>query len=361
MALPGRKDEAWRWAELAQARAHLGAAAPANDALPDTGALWLDIESDRRLFIGGQPIGHAGHLPAPDAGFPAHPLADMAATHATAGTVLDVPANHDGGTVQLLHLGTSGMAHGITRVKLGANARLTIVETLADGGADHWLNLRFDASLGEGAELVRVVRIATGHGLASERAAIRLGRAARFSGLSVVLAGGDARTETLVQHDGDGAHAQVNGVLLGDNRAHLDAMTTLEHRVPGATSGQVWRLVGAGRARVSVAGGVKVARNAQKTDASQSLKALVLNRTAAANLKPELEIFADDVQCAHGCTVGELDKAALFYLQSRGIALPEAEALLTRAFVADALGGLPEGPLAQALDRETHAWLEARL
>ncbi len=360
MGLPDRKAESWRWAELVRAKANFGKQAPANDTLPETDALWLDIPGDKRLFIGGQPVGHQAEMPEIIADLPPHPLADMAAAHAPCGTSIAIAPNHDGGFMQVLHVGTSGTAHGVTRVRLGAHARLILVETLADSGADHWLNLRFDATLAEGAELVRVVRIINGHGLASERAAVQLADNSRFTSLAVVYGEGDARSEVLVCHNGQGSHAQVNGVLLGDNRANLDAMTTISHAVPDTTSTQVWRLVGAGRARVSVSGGVKVARDAQRTDADQSLKALVLNRTAAANLKPELEIFADDVKCAHGCTVGELDKAALFYLQSRGIPRPEAEALLTHAFVADALAVLPEGALIEALDRDTHTWLEAR-
>lgn len=360
MGLPTNHDEAWRWAELAQARLNEGKRPPANDRLPDTGPLWLDVVGARRLFVGGQPIDCAPQPAAPDGAFPAHPLADLAAGSAAGGTLLEIPAGEDGGVVQLLHIGTGGASHGVTRVKLAAGARLTVIETLADDDADHWLNLRFDAELGEGAELTRVVRLLNRHGLASERAAVRLAARARFTQLAVALGRGAARADTLVWHDGPGAHSDVNGVLLGDGAAALDAMTVLEHRVPETTSSQLWRLVAGGQAQVSVSGGVKVARAAQKTDAEQSLKALVLKRTAAANLKPELEIFADDVKCAHGCTVGELDKAALFYLQSRGIPRAEAEALLTRAFVADALAVLPEGELADALNAETRAWLEAR-
>src|SRR3546814_6443215 len=102
-------------------------------------------------------------------------------------------------------------------------------------------------------------------------------------------------------------------------------------------SRQLWRSVADDRATCSVAARVEVARDAQKTDGEQSLKGLLLARTATVNAKPELEIFADDVKCAHGATVGELDKAALFYLASRGVPPEEAKALLTRAFIADAI------------------------
>ncbi len=357
---PSRKDEAWRWADLRHAELWGTKPPPANDALPETSVHWLDIPGERRLFVGGHPVDSEAQLPMPDRTLPKHPLADLAAAAAVAGTDLELAAGEDGGTLQLLHLGTGGATHGVTRLTLGAGARLTLIESFADDDADHWLNHRLDADVGEGASLTRIVRLRTRHGLVSERAAVTLAGGARFTQLAVVSASGAARTEVLVRHDGPGAHADVNGILLGDGAAALDALTRLEHRVPGTGSGQVWRLVAAGQSQVSVAGGVNVARHAQLTDAEQSLKALVLKRTAAAHLKPELEIFADDVKCAHGCTVGELDKAALFYLQSRGIPVAEAQSLLTRAFVADALAVIAEPALREALDAETRGWLESR-
>ncbi len=358
--LPTRHDEAWRWAELGPARAHAGHAPPANDELPDVAHHWLDLAGERHLFVGGHPVDGEARPPQADSSAPRHPLADLAAASAPAGFTLDVAEGTDAGTVQLLHVGIGGAAHMVTRIRLAPGARLTLIETLADDRADHWLNHRLDADIAEGAWLTRVVRLGNRHGLVSERAFVRLGRAARFTQLAVATGGAASRTEALVHHDGPEARAVVNGILLGDGTAALDALTRLEHRVPGTASSQAWRLVAAGRAQVSVAGGVSVARHAQQTDAEQSLKALVLKRTAAANLKPELEIFADDVTCAHGCTVGELDRAALFYLESRGVPPADAEALLTRAFVADALTVLGDGPLAAALDAETRGWLEAR-
>ena len=100
-----------------------------------------------------------------------------------------------------------------------------------------------------------------------------------------------------------------------------------------------------------------MAREGQKTDAEQSIKALLLKRTATANAKPELEIYADDVKCAHGATVGELSRDALFYLQSRGVAPEEARALLTEAFIADALGTIGQEAVRDALTADAVAWL----
>ena len=150
---------------------------------------------------------------------------------------------------------------------------------------------------------------------------------------------------------GEGARFDLGGVILGRGDATREIVTTVVHAAPGATSRQVIRSVLDDRATGSFLGKVAVARGAQKSDAVQSVKALLLSRTATANAKPELEIFADDVKCAHGATVGELNRDALFYMASRGIGEAEARALLTEAFIADALAGAPE------LAERAVAWL----
>jgi Fe-S cluster assembly protein SufD len=131
----------------------------------------------------------------------------------------------------------------------------------------------------------------------------------------------------------------------------------IRHAAAGGTSRQVWRAVADDKAAASLAARVEVARGAQKTDGEQSLRGLLLRRTATVNLKPELEIFADDVKCAHGATVGELDAAALFYLQSRGLPPAEARALLTRAFVGDAIARIGEEAVRDAFAARADAWL----
>ncbi len=150
----------------------------------------------------------------------------------------------------------------------------------------------------------------------------------------------------------DGAHFEMGGVILGTGEQVLEIVTTVTHAEPNATSNQVVRSVLGGHATGSYLGKVAVARDAQKTDASQSVKAMLLDRTATANAKPELEIYADDVKCAHGATVGELDKAALFYLASRGLPPAEAKQLLLQAFVAGVFEGAKEEARLQALALE---------
>ncbi len=156
----------------------------------------------------------------------------------------------------------------------------------------------------------------------------------------------------------DGADFQLGCVLIGTAEQTIELVTTVRHVGPNATSRQVVRAVAGGAATTSYLGQVAVAREGQKTDASQSFKAILLNRGATANAKPELEIFADDVKCAHGAAIGELDRQALFYMTSRGVPKPQARALLTRAFLSDALEGLDDATT-EALDAAITARLEA--
>ena len=169
--------------------------------------------------------------------------------------------------------------------------------------------------------------------------------------IQVMAMGGDYGRVSIDVTLGEGARFELGGVILARGDANREIVTVVRHAAPGATSRQVIRSVLDDRATGSFLGKVAVARGAQKSDAIQSVKALLLSRSATANAKPELEIFADDVKCAHGATVGELDANALFYMASRGISNNEARALLTEAFIADALAGAPD------LANRAVAWL----
>jgi len=138
---------------------------------------------------------------------------------------------------------------------------------------------------------------------------------------------------------GKGADFTLGAVQLGTGTAMREIVASVTHAEPDATSRQVVRSVLAGRATGTVLGRIRVERHAVGTDAVQSVRAMLLDRTATANARPELEIFADDVKCAHGCAVGELDAMGLFYLQSRGLTPPQAKALMLQAFIAEALAG----------------------
>jgi Fe-S cluster assembly protein SufD len=155
----------------------------------------------------------------------------------------------------------------------------------------------------------------------------------------------------------EGANFELGGIILASGEQVLEIVTTVRHLGPGATSRQVVRCVAGGTATATYLGKVAVAREGQKTDAAQSFKALLLDRGATANAKPELEIFADDVKCAHGATVGELDRNALFYLESRGVPPAEARALLTRAFLSDALESLEDDTVRESIEAQVTALL----
>ena len=147
----------------------------------------------------------------------------------------------------------------------------------------------------------------------------------------------------------EGADFTLGAAQLGADSQTLEVITTVTHAGPNATSQQVVRSVLAGQSTGSYLGKVAVARGANGTDAGQSVRAMLLDRTATANARPELEIYADDVKCAHGCAVGELDANGLFYLESRGLPPAEAKKLMLQAFVAEAFVGAADEDNLRAL------------
>jgi Fe-S cluster assembly protein SufD len=147
----------------------------------------------------------------------------------------------------------------------------------------------------------------------------------------------------------EGARFELNAANIGTGLATLEVVTTVRHVEPAAVSRQTVRSVLGGKAAGTYLGKVEVARGAQQTDGEQSVKAMLLDRGATANCKPELEIYADDVKCAHGASVGELDPVQLFYAQSRGLDPASARALLLEGFVMDVWQGAENGEaIAQA-------------
>ncbi|MCH7861623.1 MAG: SufD family Fe-S cluster assembly protein, partial [Proteobacteria bacterium] len=181
--------------------------------------------------------------------------------------------------------------------------------------------------------------------------------------VSVFLGAGamGSRIDGALLVNGKGGFAEMGGALLTSGSQRQEAAVAVRHEAVEGTSRQLWRAVAADKSAASLAARVEVARGAQQTDGEQSLRGLLLQRSATVNLKPELEIFADDVKCAHGATVGELDRQALFYLQSRGIDEGRAKALLTRAFVADALARIGEDAVREAFAADADRWLDTAL
>ena len=153
----------------------------------------------------------------------------------------------------------------------------------------------------------------------------------------------------------DGAHFELNAAIIGAGSATLEIVTTVRHIGIGGTSKQIVRNILGGTATGSYLGKVAVARGAQQTDSEQSVKAMLLSRGATANSKPELEIYADDVKCAHGATVGELDREQLFYAAARGLDPATARALLLEGFVGGLWDGLADNTIRTAASAKLRA------
>jgi Fe-S cluster assembly protein SufD len=163
--------------------------------------------------------------------------------------------------------------------------------------------------------------------------------------------------ETHVALVGPGADCQLSAIYMGRGKQHQDITTYMDHAVAECTSNQIIRGVLDDSSRGVYQGRVHVAPDAQKTDGQQMARALLLSRKAEADAKPELEIYADDVVCAHGATVGELDATQLFYLTSRGIPYETARAMLIEAFLIDTIETIENDVLAGLLRPVAEAWL----
>ncbi|MFC0101983.1 SufD family Fe-S cluster assembly protein [Sphingopyxis terrae] len=172
---------------------------------------------------------------------------------------------------------------------------------------------------------IRQIELVLGKGAAASLHVLNIGGAYGRIELAVTL------------HEGADFH--LGAAQIGGDEQNLEIVTTVTHAEPGATSRQMIRSVLGGTATGTYLGKVAVARDAQQTDSEQDVKAMLLHRSATANAKPELEIFADDVKCAHGCAIGELDAMSLYYLQSRGLPPAEAKKILLQAFVAGVFDG----------------------
>lgn len=217
---------------------------------------------------------------------------------------------------------------------------------------------------------VAVERVAVGAGESDAMTLVLTGNEAVVRELAVVieagasfdlrlLSAGSAYGRVAVRVElGEGASFTLGAAQLASGEQTLEVVTEVVHAAPDAVSRQVVRSVAGGRGTVNYLGKVLVAKGANGTDGSQSVRAMLLDRTASANAKPELEIHADDVKCAHGCAVGELDANGLFYMAARGIPPEAAKRLMLQAFVAEAFAGAADE---EALLEQALAALEAML
>ena len=225
-------------------------------------------------------------------------------------------------------------------------ADFAALETLAPEAFGEWKEIELAPG-----ETRRKCLILDGSGPELHRVRLTVGEGARAE-LFAVNAGGDYLRLEVVVRLAKGAHFQFGGVTIGGGEVTREFVTRVDHAEPDATSEQVVRAVHWGKATGNFLGRIDVARDAQKTDAAQDFKGLLLERGASANAKPELEIYADDVKCAHGAAIGQMDETARFYMAARGLPPEVAQKLLVRAFVADAFAALED-------DSERDAMLDA--
>jgi Fe-S cluster assembly protein SufD len=374
----GKREEAWKYTNL-RPLAEAAFQEPLTPLL-DAAAV-LDevprVAASRLIFIDGRFRPELSDLPASVSirAFADHPrfgglaqpdreaLVALNMMLAEDGAAIEVPDDTDGGLLQLASVATEapGRAtafHPRHMIRLGRNARLTLVETTTGRGA--YLH-----------NPVTEVHIAEAAVLAHVRMQDEAPAAFHLSTLYVEVAHGGTydsfvlntgarltRTEIHARLAGPDATVHLNGAQLLRGVQHSDFTSVVRHDAPSCASRQKVKNVLAGRSRGVFQGRIEVARAAQKTDGYQMSQALLLSPDAEIDTKPELEIFADDVKCSHGATVGELDHEQLFYLRSRGVPEAEARSILVRAFLAEAVDVVTNETVRAALERAVEQWWE---
>ncbi len=277
------------------------------------------------------------------------------------GYVIDIPDDTELEApleIQFAHAG--GQAHTRLPVTIGSGVKATIVERHRSMTGDAALvSSVSDLRIGAGAEVTWVILQEQGAGdthLGQIR--VDLGANVKLK-LFVINAGGKlVRQELHVKASGEGSDLVIRGVNLLGGETHTDVTLVLGHNVPNTASTEIFRNVVFDRARGVFQGMIRVAPDAQKTDARMACNTLLMSDDAEFSVKPELEIFADDVQCGHGATVADIDGNHLYYLMARGIPKNKARAMLVNAFVAEIIEELDDEALVEALEGVISAWLE---
>jgi Fe-S cluster assembly protein SufD len=368
LGFPTRKNEEWKYTSVARiARTPFepgsGLAEPPAgiDPLPDlachrlvfvNGRYRKELSSPDGIETGGLEAA-AGHL-ARYANYSSHPfvalntasLEDAAFVRIPAGKVLEKPLY-----LLFIAVGERTMSNPRALILAGAGAQAHIIEAYA-GQGEYFTNAVTELALGEGAVVdhYKLQRESAG---ASHIATLQVHqeRASVFTSHSVSLGGALVRNDINSAMAGEGCECTLNGLYLASGEQHVDNHTVLDHAKPHCASREYYRGILSGHATGVFNGKIIVRKDAQKTDAIQSNKNLLLSPDASINTKPQLEIYADDVRCTHGATVGQLDAEALFYLMSRGIGRDEARRTLTVAFASDVLDRIRLKPLRARLEQ----------
>ncbi len=261
--------------------------------------------------------------------------------------------------IEVQNIQAAGQSHVRLPVRVGAGAKATLIERQT-GTGDALVSSISHLTLGEGAELTwLIVQDQPGGATHFGQFNAELGKDSKLT-LFVMNAGGKlVRQEINVTAAGEGSVFTLRGVNLLAGDTHTDVTMVLDHAVPETTSTEIIRNVVTGRARGVFQGRINVAKYAQKTDAKMACNTLLLSDEGEFSTKPELEIFADDVQCGHGATVTEIDNNHLFYLMARGIDEKSARGLLVKAFVAEVIEDLENEALVEALEAMLDGWFAA--
>ena len=256
--------------------------------------------------------------------------------------------------IEIVHISCSELSISQPRnlVVLDAGCQLQIIErSVSKGSNKTLLNSATEVILGEAAQLDYYL-IQNQSSTAYQVSGMWVNQSAgsRFSCRTITLGGGIVRNDLRANLIGAEAHCDMLGVYSLAGKQHVDNHTTMVHGAENCSSRELYKGVLNQRSRAVFHGRIKVAEGAQKTDATQSNNTLLLSRDAEIDTKPQLEIYADDVKCAHGATIGQIDEQSLFYLRSRGIDLEDAKSLLTYAFVSEVLGEVDNEPLRAYLE-----------
>jgi Fe-S cluster assembly protein SufD len=394
--LPHRRVEEWKYTDLRALMRDAKPIAPAPDAqakrsAKDAGSLVAAVGARRIVFVDGAFVPELSDLAALEPGLSIVPMAkalvegdavlakdlgtiaptddvavalntafmgDGALLHIAANTKLDRPIH------LVFAFGSNQAAAAFTRslVLVEEGARATLVESHeGPDGLDYQINTALELVVGDHAHVDRVKIGAEGaQAIHVSTLMASLGAHARLHDLVFTTGGGVVRNQLFVRFAGESASLALNGATLIKGRQHVDNTLVVDHAVPGGFSRELYKSVLDGESRSVFQGKIVVRPGAQKSDGKMMAQALLLSQDAEADNKPELEIFADDVQCGHGATAGALDENLLFYLKARGIPQAEAEALLIQAFVGEAIEGLEHEGLREALTGAAAKWLQAR-
>ncbi len=260
------------------------------------------------------------------------------------GLVIAVAPGTAPAALELDQSGSAGLANPCLAVSLGEAANLTLIERVGTSAGLSNQVARF--ALAAGASLTHVVLLEEGaEATQLSELSVSLGRDARYNGFVFYAGAGLARRAVEITLAERGAEARLNGAYLLEGEAHGDLTSHIRHAAPDTTSKETVKGALGGKARQVFRGLITVEEGAARSDGRMANKTLLLSDKAEIDSKPELMIFHDEVQCAHGATSGKLDEQALFYLRSRGLPLPQARKLLLRSFLDETMEGLGETPL----------------